>query len=402
MKTKFNISVILCTVLLISSIIISASFGESSAHIAKTVSSSTYDEQAEDNEEMRGLWVSYITLDMTGTDRSFESFKNKFNKITEEALKYKCNTLIVQARPFCDALYNSDIYPASHILSGTQGKYAGFDALEYMCEQAHNEGLKIHVWINPYRVSTVDTPEILSKDNPYVKNESLGITLESGIYLNPAKKATRKIVTQGVIELVKNYDIDGIQFDDYFYPTDIGNADAEEYNTYIKSLNDRTNALSLENWRKENINILIAEVYTAIKNIDNNILFGISPQGNISNNRKLYADIESWCEISGYIDYICPQMYFSTENPSLKFEECLKEWKNISYHLSLKVYIGLGAYKAGTDADSGTWLKESNILAAELNLLRSYGFDGYMIYDYSALEKETAQKELENFLSVID
>ncbi|MBQ1977952.1 MAG: hypothetical protein II225_04310, partial [Ruminococcus sp.] len=113
------------------------------------------------------------------------------------------------------------------------------------------------------------------------------------------------------------------------------------------------------------------------------------------------ADIESWCRYIGYADYICPQLYFSTDNPALRFEECLRQWSEISYHNRLKVYIGLGAYKAGTDADNGTWQNRNDILATELVLLRNYSFDGFIIYDYNALLSESAQAELKNLKSII-
>lgn len=351
---------------------------------------------------MRGLWVSFITIDMTDTDKSFESFKEKFDAITQTAVKYKLNTVVVQVRPFSDALYNSDIFPYSHILTGTQGNEPGYDPLDYMCKTAHNSGLKIHVWINPFRVATSTTPKELSKKNPYVQNPEIGLRLDSGTYLNPGKKAARKLVTEGVAEIIEKYPVDGIQFDDYFYPSDIENSDYADYNTYKKSVKDDRTPLTLEQWRNQNINILISEVYNTIKSINKNVVFGISPQGNIGNNKKMFADIKSWSETMGYVDYICPQMYYSLENPSLRFEDSLKEWREFEYHSDIKVYIGLGAYKAGSDADNDTWLEADNILAEELTLLRNYEYDGFIIYDYSAFESKKAEKELNNLLSVIN
>lgn len=351
--------------------------------------------------EMRGLWVSYISLDMSGTDRSFDSFKAKFHEIISAAKNMECNTLVVHVRPFGDALYESEIYPSSHVLSGTQGESSGYDALEYMCKTAHDNGLFIHAWINPYRVSTAGTPTKLAKTNPYMQDSSIGMELESGIYLNPAKKAARQLVIEGVREIVENYDVDGIHFDDYFYPPDCGDFDREEYNTYRKSVGNITKALTHENWRQSNVNLLLASVYKAIKEIDSSVLFGISPQGNIENNYAIGADVKTWCEAIGYADYICPQMYYSTEHPVVKFEDSLKQWKEFNCHQELKLYVGLGAYKAGTDADSGTWQGKQDELATQLHLLREYGYDGYMLYDYSALTSDSAQEELAVFRSVI-
>ncbi len=402
MKKRINISIIITALILTISIVLSSYHNDDGINNTSIQThNSSYDEAENSSEEMRGLWVSYISLDMQNTDKSFEKFKEKFNNIIREAKKIKCNTLIVQARPFSDALYNSDLFPYSHILSGTQGVYPNYDALEYMCNEAHNSDLSIHVWINPYRVKLKDTPRNLAENNIYVTNPELCIETESGIYINPSKKKGRELITKGVREIIGNYDVDGIQFDDYFYPPDVNEEDYSDYSVYKKALSSDTTPLEIEEWRMNNINILIAEVYKAIKDFDKNILFGISPQGNISNNTEINADILSWCKYRGYIDYICPQMYYSIDNPALRFEDCLKVWSEIPCHKELKIHIGLAVYKAGTDEDDGTWLSADNILAEELKLLRKYNFSGYMLYDYNALESDKATQELKNLVSVI-
>ncbi|MGN0453084.1 MAG: glycoside hydrolase family 10 protein [Ruminococcus sp.] len=402
MKKGISFAVIFTALLLIVSVVISMNSDKKveSENTVKGVSA-TADELKLPKGEMRGLWVSYISLDMQDTDKSFESFKVKFDNILSEAIKTDCNTIIVQVRPFCDALYKSEIFPSSHVLSGVQGVSAGYDALEYMCNASHSKGLYLHAWINPYRVRAVSTPSSLANSNPYCLDNTMGVELDSGIYLNPAKRSVRKLIVDGVTEIVENYDVDGIQFDDYFYASDCGSFDAEDYNAYKKSCDSFAKAMTFDKWRQNNVNLLIAEVYRRIKNIDSTVVFGISPQGNIQNDYSLFADVKSWCASYGYADYICPQMYYSIENPTLSFEESLKEWNELEKHGELKVYIGLGAYKAGTDADSGTWAEKEDELASQLKLIRKYGYDGYMIYDYSALISDKAEKELEAFREVI-
>lgn len=397
---KINIVTLVTAVLLTVSIILCMTAGKNTTY-SKSAAETTSNDEAAIDEEMRGLWVSYITLDMQGTDRTFKAFKDKFDKIVKDAYEFGCNTLIVQIRPFCDALYKSKIFPTSHVLTGTQGANIEYDALEYMCESAHNMGLRIHAWINPYRVSSDGTPDALAKNNPYVKDNTIGTVLDSGIYLNPAKKSVRKLIVDGVEELVNNYEIDGIQFDDYFYPPDCGSFDNEDYNTYRKSVGNVTKAMLIEQWRQNNVNLMLTEVYRTIKSINPDVVFGISPQGNIDNNYRIGADVKSWCENIGYADYICPQMYYSVDNPTLKFEVSLQNWNEFKTHKKLKVYVGLGAYKAGTDADSGTWLEKNNTLATQLVLIRRYGYDGFMIYDYSAFTSEKARDELDSLKSII-
>ncbi len=395
MRIKINSVMIICIAFLIVSVAVcSVGFRHKG-----TEGKSTSAPNTDTDSEMRGMWVSYISLDMTGSDRSFESFRKKIDKIIADAKDFGINTLIFQVRPFSDALYKSDVYPASHILSGVQGEDVNYDALEYLCKACHTAGLKIHAWINPYRVATSTTPKDLAKSNPYYTDD-IGYETESGKYLNPAKKATREIVRKGVEEIVRNYDVDGIQFDDYFYPEDCGNFDKADYEEYRKAFPNTSESLWLNEWRKNNINLMLSEIYLSIKQINPNIQFGIAPQGNFQNNENISADVISWCESAGYADYICPQMYYSIDNPALSFEESIVKWSELDYHSKIKVYVGLGAYKAGSDADSGTWKNNSSELKNQLELLRKYKYDGYMIYDYSALHNEAAAETMEVFRTI--
>lgn len=353
------------------------------------------------NDTMKGLWVTYMELDMSDTDYSYNAFKEKFDKIVVDAKSFGFNTLIVQVRPFSDALYNSKYFPYSHIVSGEQGKNPGYDPLKYMCEKCHNEGLAIHAWINPYRIATNNTPNYLSNDNPYIKDNSLGKKSSGGIYYKPSMKKAQDLIVNGVREIVTNYDVDGIQFDDYFYPTKSKSFDKEEYNSYTKAQNNK--CLSLSEWRKSNVNSLIKKTYNAVHNIKDDVLFGISPQGNISNNNEIYADVKTWCSKKGYIDYICPQLYYSLDNPALAYEDAIKQWSKIRTNKDLLIYSGLAGYKAGTkDADSGTWADSTDILKQEYNIAIESKYNGVMLYSYNSLKENTSKKEVSNFKSAIN
>jgi len=400
MNKHLNITVILTLVLAVLSVIISANHNKTEKTKVKDVSSpAVIDSTADEAEtEMRGLWVSYISLDMNGTDKSEDSFREKFAEIISTAKKYGCNTLFVHVRPFCDAFYKSDYFPSSHILWGNQGEKASYDALKIMCEMSKKENLDIHAWINPFRVTTDKSKFELSQDNPYISNTGIGIEYESGIYLNPANSTARKLIRDGVVEIIENYDIDGIHLDDYFYPSDDENFDIADYKAYLKGCKSETDAMPHNVWRQNNVNLLICDIYRAVKEHNRNLMFGISPQGNIDNNYLIGADVKAWTENYGYADYICPQLYYSLENPALKFEAGLDSWINLKKHQSLKIYAGLGVYKAGTDADEGTWKTSDSILAEELEIIRDNNLDGYILYDYEALTKETSEKEMKNFM----
>ena len=311
------------------------------------------------------------------------------------------NTLIVQVRPFNDALYKSELFPTSHIIAGVQGEELNYDPLKIMCDICNELDLSIHAWVNPYRVSLNETPAKLSDDNPYIKNEELGVETNNGIYLNPALIEVRNLIVKGVCEIIENYDVDGIQFDDYFYPTTDESFDKEQYEEYC---NTHTEPMSLQEWRMNNVNILIGRCYLALHRINNDIEFGISPQGNIDNNDALGADIKTWCKDAGYIDYICPQIYFSLDNPALTFEDAVNSWIDLEYSGYCDIYIGLAGYKAGTDdSDEGTWKDKDDILKKEIEYIRKYSqIKGFMLYSYDCLEQDVAKQEIENVMSILN
>ncbi len=348
------------------------------------------------SEPMKGVWVTYMELSMQyDDDKSEGAFKNKFENIAQDCKSRGFNTLIVQVRPFCDALYSSDYFPFSHIITGKQGADPGYDPLEIMCETCKKLGLKIHAWINPYRIALNNIPQELSETNPYITDNEICIETDSTIILDPASEKARELIVSGVSELAENYEIDGIQFDDYFYPPDIENEDNEQYLDYASSIENGF-GMNLDEWRTANVNLLISEVYRTVHSLDKDIEFGVSPQGNLGNNAGLNADVVSWCSQLGYIDYICPQIYFSLENPALGFEAALKEWTELDFHDDLRVYIGLAGYKAGSDADENTWQDSDDILAQEYKISDDYNTDGIMLYSYSSLVDNNSEKEINN------
>lgn len=372
-------------------------------NIAALSSKATTD-TPESDEEMRGVWVSYMELSMENeSSKTQKAFEDKFTEIAQKCRESGFNTLIVQVRPFCDALYKSSYFPWSHILTGTQGVNPQYDALQIMCDICKENNLKIHAWINPYRVSSNETPSKLSDNNPYIKNPEIAIKTDNGIFLDPSNETAQQLISDGVKEIAENYDVDGIQFDDYFYPTEDESFDKKQYEAYIEKYG-KENSMSLDNWRMQNVNTLICKVYRTIKSVDSSVEFGISPQGNIGNNDGLYADVKSWCTCKGFADYICPQIYFSLENPALTFEDCLDSWTSLDFDENVKLYVGLGGYKAGNgEYDEETWLLSDSILADEYDILRNNkSVRGFMLYSYNSLEDDTAKKEINNLINALN
>lgn len=410
MKNKKIVPIIVSVIAMLSVICISSFTREKPPkkqndinNIAALSSKATAD-TPESDEEMRGVWVSYMELSMEDeSSKTQKAFEDKFTEIVQKCRESGFNTLIVQVRPFCDALYKSSYFPWSHILTGTQGENPQYDALQIMCDICKENNLKIHAWINPYRVSSNETPKKLSDNNPYIKNSEIGIKTDNGIFLDPSNETAQQLISDGVKEIAENYDVDGIQFDDYFYPTEDESFDKKQYEAYIEKYG-KENSMSLDNWRMQNVNTLICKVYRTIKSVDSSVEFGISPQGNIGNNDGLYADVKSWCTCKGFADYICPQIYFSLENPALTFEDCLNSWTSLDFGENVKLYVGLGGYKAGNgEYDEETWLLSDSILADEYDILRNNkSVRGFMLYSYSCLEDDTAKKEINNLINALN
>lgn len=349
---------------------------------------------------LSGVWVPYLSL--ATEEHTQAAFEEKFKKIADSAGEKGINALFVHVRPFCDALYPSKLYPWSHILTGEQGKNPGFDPLQFMVEYTHGKGMEFHAWINPLRVKTLETPQTLAEDNPYAalgeESPYYFMEYEGGVYLNPAYPYIRTLIADGAAEIVKNYDVDGVHFDDYFYPSKAEELDSEAYELYIQSVET---ALPLPEWRKANINAMVQEVYEKVKSADPKAEFGISPQGNIENDESMGADVRAWCGTAGYVDYICPQLYYSFENPALGYAEALEEWLALPKWEGLQVYAGLALYKAGSDADEGTWKLSDDTIRRQIEAAQAAECSGVVLYSADYLDSQQTEREVENAVALL-
>ena len=358
-------------------------------------------EPVQERETLVGVWIPYMSL--STAEKTEDAFKANYDAKIESAKAMGVNAVFVHVRPFADSFYPSEYEPWSHILTGTQGKDPGYDPLAYMVEKAHENGMAFHAWINPLRIATASTPGTLSEDGFYMQNREenpfYSMEYDGGIYYNPASAYIRGRIADSAAEIAQNYDVDGIHFDDYFYPTDDETIDANQYAAYV---NETEEPLPLHEWRTANINALIATVYHRIKQTAPEVEFGISPQGNLQNNEKINADVYTWCAQSGYIDYICPQLNYSFENEALPFETALEDWNEMERLDSVRLYIGLAVYKAGTDADNGTWLNTTDTIARQIERAEETGADGVLLYAVDYFEAEEAKAEMANAKVAID
>ncbi len=352
-----------------------------------------------EEEALVGVWVPYFSL--STPENTQEAFEANYLEIAQTAKEKGVNAMFVHVRPFSDALYPSATYPWSHILTGTQGQDPGFDPLQFMIDTTHDLGMGFHAWLNPLRVKTSETPASLADNNPYTvlspEYPQYFMEWEGGIYLNPAYPAVRAMIAQGAAEIAENYDVDGIHFDDYFYPSEDPSLDSAAYESYTQSVE---NPLPLLEWRAANINAMVAQVYESIKAVKEEVVFGISPQGNIANDEAMGADVKTWAAVPGYVDYLAPQLYFSFENEALGYLEALEEWAALPQHEGLKLYAGLALYKVGTDADGGTWLGRDDIIALQAEAALEAGYQGVILYSSDYLDADQTAQSVEKAMAV--
>lgn len=338
---------------------------------------------------VKAVWITYYELSGFTQDSTEQDFRKKINKAFKELKSNGFNRVTVQVRPFADAFYKSDYFPVSSYCFKEQGSELIFDPLEIMVESAHKYKLSIEAWINPYRVSNSDDFTQLSKNNKAVEWQGTDnlIVCDSRIYFNPASDEVTKLISNGVKEIAENYDVDSICFDDYFYPSTDEKIDKSSYASYKKSKGDK----SLADWRRENVSKMIQSVYSTVKSVDENITFGVSPASNAeSNYNTLYADTQKWCTEKGYVDYICPQIYFGFQNENQPFMKTTKSWIQMA---DCTLYVALPLYKAEKEdefaGDNGKneFIDNNNIIARQVTYLSKLSdVKGYYVFSYSSLK----------------
>lgn len=359
---------------------------------------------AQKNEYRKAVWIAYYELSEFTKGKSEYEFEQKINDEFSKLSSYGFNTVTVQIRPCADAFYLSEYFPSSVYFNGTQGGEMLYDPLEIMCSVAQKYKLNIEAWINPYRVSQDDDYTKLSPDNFAIKNKRMTKVVDGKIYFNPAYDKVTDLIVNGVKEIVENYNISAIHFDDYFYPTQNKNFDKKEYKKYGGDL-------SLTDWRRQNVTNMVKRVYETIKTVNKNIEFGISPASNIENDKNnLYADIETWVK-NRYVDYICPQVYFGFKNVYQPFMFTVKKWVKLCENTDVDLYIGLPLYKANTkdkyaaENDKSIineFRNNNDIIARQITYISKIDkIKGYYIFSFSPLTSENAKEEVSNMLKVM-
>ena len=314
--------------------------------------------------EVKGLWVGYPDFKALGLyNKSESAFRSQTKKLISKAKNYGTNAIYFHVRAFDDASWKSSTFKPSKFLT-SKSKFS-YDPLKIFIEESHKEGMELHAWMNPYRIS-------------------------HNTYMDPAKASSTNRINKAINEVL-TYNVDGIHFDDYFYHAKKSYKDVATGKTISKS-----KAPSAAK-KRANCNEMVKSAYNTT-HAKPGVVFGISPAGNVENCMSGGADVKTWLSKPGYIDYIAPQIYWTDnwgKNGKTKmYSDRLKQWKKINKN-NTDMYIGLALYRTGQKAsDDKGWKKRSTNLRTQVKQLRSNGMEGYILFSAADLSDKHAKTEL--------
>lgn len=335
--------------------------------------------------EFRAVWIATVAnIDWPSTpDLSPTKQRIEMRRMLDKLQEANINAIVIQIRPTADSFYPSAFEPWSYYLTGKNGQppYPFYDPLQFIIQEAHQRCMEVHVWLNPYRVTNASNQiNKLDKNHIYYKNRDLIVKYGDKYYFDPGLDETRAFLNNVVKDIVERYDIDGIHFDDYFYPYPIGNKsfpDDKSFREYPRGFTSKAD------WRRNNVNLIIEELQQTIKGTKPWVQFGVSPFGVWRNKNKdingsatkagltnyddLYADILKWLK-EGDIDYVVPQLYWEIGRDIVDYKILSQWWANHSY--GNNVYVGLYASGLGTNKRDA-W-QNGNELARQLEYNAKY------------------------------
>jgi len=316
--------------------------------------------------ELRAAWIATVeNIDWPAKGPfNAEQQKADFITILDELKADGMNAIVMQVKPTADTFYPSKFAPWSKWLTGVQGKDPGYDPLAFMIEEAHKRNLEFHAWFNPYRASMEPDINSLIQEHPLRQHEDWLLTYGGRLIMDPGIPETQQYIIDSIMEVVHNYDIDAVHFDDYFYPYPVAGVNFPDDASYSKY----GNGMNREDWRRNNVNTLIQNLSKAIKAEKPYVQFGISPFGiwkNIASDpagsdtrgtesySAIYADTRKWVQ-EEWIDYIAPQIYWYFNYGPAAYENLIDWWAKQVDGKNVNLYIGHGAYRIG--ADDPNWL----------------------------------------------
>lgn len=361
--------------------------------------------------EMRGVWIATVAnIDWPSRPGlSSRQQKAEFDSLLNVLQSMNMNAVFVQVRPAGDALYKSKIVPMSAFLTGKQGRQPddpSYDPLAYMVAAAHRRGMEFHAWMNPYRATWDADTAALDKKHPLKslpasKKRAWFFRYSKKWYFNPANQEVRDYLTSVVKEVVTGYEVDGIHFDDYYYPYKETGLDLDSaLNDYADFVAGNRGLANIHDWRRDNVSKLIKSVSEVINSTKPGVQFGISPFGVWRNKDKdpdgsdtragitcyddSYADVLLWLK-KDWIDYVAPQLYWSIGYQPADFRILLDWWGKKTK--GKKLYVGHAAYKVNSAINDPNW-KDPREISRQIGLVRSNpGAGGSIFFSLNTLLK---------------
>ncbi|MFE5244033.1 MULTISPECIES: glycoside hydrolase family 10 protein [unclassified Streptomyces] len=343
--------------------------------------------------EMRGMWIATVANIDWPSAPGLSAAVQRAELIAhlDRAVELRLNAVVLQVRPTADALWPSPYEPWAQCLTGVQGKDPGWDPLGTAVSEAHARGLELHAWFNPYRIANHTDPSRLVASHPARVHPDWVLPYGGKLYYNPGLPEVRSFVQDAMLDAVSRYAIDAVHWDDYFYPYPVAGqvfADDEAYAMYGGDFPDRAA------WRRDNTDQLVRETAERIKEVRSGVRFGISPFGvwrnastdplgsatsaGVQTYDDLYADTRKWVK-EGWIDYICPQIYWNIGLPAADYAKLLPWWAETVRGTGVGLYVGEALYKAGDPAQPAAWQDPAE-LSRHLDFAAGYPEVGGHIY----------------------
>ncbi|WP_201304866.1 glycoside hydrolase family 10 protein [Streptomyces sp. GS7] len=340
--------------------------------------------------EMRGMWLATVAnLDWPskpGLRRAEQ--QRELVELLDVAVERRLGAVFFQVRPTADALWPSPYEPWAQCLTGTQGRDPGWDPLGFAVHEAHRRDLELHAWFNPYRVANHADPGRLAPGHPARRHPRWVVPYGGKLYYNPGLPEVRRFVQDAMLDAVRHYPVDGVHFDDYFYPYPVAgesfcdDAAYEEYGADFVHRGD---------WRRANTDRLVRGMS---ERLGRRVRFGVSPfavwrnrttdprgsrtEAGVQTYDDLYADTRRWVR-EGWIDYIVPQVYWPLGFPAADYAELVSWWARTAAGTEVDVYIGEALYKAGRTADPAAWRNPAE-LSRHVAFARRYPQIGGHVY----------------------
>jgi uncharacterized lipoprotein YddW (UPF0748 family) len=290
--------------------------------------------------ELRAVWVASVdNMDWPSkAGLSAAEQQAELVGILDRLVQLRMNAIVLQVRPAADALYQSDLEPWSEVLTGEMGRSPGYDPLAFAITEAHKRGLELHAWINPYR-ARYSLTRPASSNHVSRTNPELVRRYGSYLWMDPGDARVRDLTTRVVLDIVRRYDIDALHIDDYFYPyreTQRGRVIPFPDDATWARYRSGGGTLARDDWRRENVNLLVRQLNDAIHNVKPWVRFGVSPFGiwrpgfpssvrGLDQYTEIYADARKWLR-HGWADYFTPQLYWSVDKPEQRYDHLLKWW----------------------------------------------------------------------------